>query len=132
MVWKDQQFWRLGGNSEVHPLESILGTKNSQSLEIQVNSQRAMRYDPTTGAPNLTGGYLDNSIAAGVQGGTISGGGGDQGTINRVTDHYGLVGGGSNNTAGNGIGVVDDANCATVGGGLQNTAGNSGGRRSSA
>ncbi len=50
-------------------------------------------------SPNLIGGYSGNSVTGGVVGATI-GGGGAAGSINRVTDNYGTVGGGSNNRAG--------------------------------
>ena len=60
---------------------------------------------------------------------TIAGGGPtdtqDASTANRVTDHYGTVGGGGNNQAGDGQGQTDDAAYATVSGGRGNTAGGS-------
>jgi len=46
-------------------------------------------------------------------------------TVNRVTDDYGMVGGGGANRAGNGVGTMDDAPFATVTGGFWNTANSS-------
>lgn len=91
----------------------------------------------TAGTSNLIGGYHGNSVTGGVVGATI-GGGGINGFVQRVTDNYGTVGGGSNNQAGDGAGTTNDreyatvaggganiasGNSATVGGGFQNTAG---------
>ena len=64
-------------------------------------------------SPNLIGGYSGNSVADGVVGATI-GGGGEGTSINSVTQDYGTVGGGRANTAG--------GSSATVGGGWDNTA----------
>ena len=73
-------------------------------------------------SPNLIGGYSGNLITSGVVGATISGGG-YSGYANNVTDHYGTVGGGANNEAGNGDATLDNAWYATVGGGNGNQAG---------
>ena len=72
--------------------------------------------------PNLIGGYSSNSVTAGVVGATISGGGATYGFHNRVTDHYGTVGGGQRNRAGNDSGTLHDARLSTVGGGTSNVA----------
>jgi hypothetical protein len=61
---------------------------------------------------NVVEGYSGNSIAAGVSGATISGGG-IRGAPNQVTANTGTVGGGEGNLAGEG---------STVSGGLWNTA----------
>ncbi len=81
--------------------------------------------EPNVGgeSPNLIGGYSGNWVAAGVVGATISGGGTTLGFFNYVTDHYGTVGGGQNNQAGNDSGTLDDARLATVSGGTGNVAG---------
>jgi hypothetical protein len=71
-------------------------------------------------SPNLIGGYEGNSVTAGAHGAAI-GGGGESGYTNRVTDDYGLVGGGGNNQAGDDAGTTADASYATVGGGGWNT-----------
>ena len=94
-------------------------------------------------SPNLIGGYSGNSVAAGVMGATV-GGGGASGFVNRVTDNYGTVGGGASNQAGNyavvaggwansaggryaavsgGYGNAAGSDYAAVGGGQTNTAG---------
>jgi len=115
-----------------------------------VNNQRALWIEPTTGTPNLIGGYGGNSVIGSVEGATI-GGGGQAGTINRASADFATVGGGegnsslgfaatigggetnaalgfaatigggANNVAGN---VAGNANFATVGGGIANTASN--------
>jgi hypothetical protein len=72
-------------------------------------------------SPNLIGGYSGNSVAAGVYGAAI-GGGGKSGETNRVTDIYGTVGGGGGNRVGNNNADLSDATYATVGGGRENTA----------
>jgi hypothetical protein len=70
---------------------------------------------------NLIGGYTGNSVTPDAWSATISGGG-SAGLPNRVTDHYGTVGGGSNNQAGDNAGPTDDRRFATVGGGASNRA----------
>jgi hypothetical protein len=81
----------------------------------------ALRLEPDADSPNLVGGYAGNSVTAGARSAAI-GGGGESGYTNRVTDAYGVVGGGRNNQAGDGAGTPDDAANATVGGGNYNTA----------
>ena len=72
-------------------------------------------------SPNLIGGYSSNWVTPGIYGATISGGG-VSGYPNSVTDHYGTVGGGVSNLAGNGDATLDNAVYATVGGGESNHA----------
>jgi len=79
---------------------------------------------PNAESPNLVGGWSGNSVMAGVVGATISGGGTTSGFLNRVTDHYGTVGGGQRNQAGNDSGTLGDARLSTVGGGTSNVASN--------
>jgi hypothetical protein len=86
-----------------------------------VVSTGAWRIQPNATSPNLIGGHGGNTVAAGVIGATI-GGGGESGKLNRVTDNYGTVGGGQDNQAGDNTGTVSDAVEATVGGGLSNKA----------
>jgi hypothetical protein len=83
-------------------------------------------------SPNIIGGSSGNSVTAGVFGATI-GGGGQSGSPNRVTDNFGTVSGGNNNTAsGSGAtvsgGAANTASefIATVGGGELNSASGSG------
>lgn len=72
-------------------------------------------------SPNVIGGYRGNTVTSGVYGATI-GGGGESGATNRVTDHYGTVGGGFYNQAGDNAGSAEDEPYATVGGGVSNFA----------
>ncbi len=125
--------WMLDGNSGLS--NAYLGTLDSVPVEIGVAGARALRIEPSSvlsgGFPvavNMIGGGRDNEAAPGVRGASIAGGtsGNDPGVVdpgpNTVTDHYGVVSGGSNNRAGNAGGSVDDAVYATVGGGNLNAA----------
>jgi hypothetical protein len=114
-------FWSLSGNAGTTPGSQFLGTTDNKALELKVNSARVLRLEPNSISPNLLGGFHGNSVTAGVAGATI-GGGGNQGWVQQVTDHYGTVGGGGYNQAGDGAGAVDDAAYATVGGGFYNAA----------
>ena len=148
-IWTSDN-WGLTGNAGTIPGTNFLGTTDNVALEVQVNGERALRIEPTTGTPNLIGGYSCNSVIGSVEGATI-GGGGQDGTINRATADFATVGGGegnsalgftatigggetnaalgfaatigggANNVAGN---VAGNANFATVGGGIANTASN--------
>jgi trimeric autotransporter adhesin len=107
---------------------------NGQPFDIRVNGARALRIDPasdgTNQSPNVIGGSADNSVTSGVYGATIAGGNralpANPATANKVTDHQGTVGGGANNQAGDGAGLLTDATAATVGGGRGNTANGTG------
>ena len=72
-------------------------------------------------SPNLIGGFGGNSVTLGAIGATI-GGGGSSTVTNRITDHFGTIGGGLGNRAGDDAGAPSDAMYATVGGGYTNTA----------
>ncbi|MBI4672115.1 MAG: hypothetical protein HY741_10675 [Chloroflexi bacterium] len=112
--------WYLKGNNI--GANNYLGTKNDQPLVFKVNKQRALKLEPNSTSPNIIGGYKDNSVTSGAYGATV-GGGGRNGSTNRVTDDYGTVGGGMNNQAGDNAGTTSDTVGATVGGGASNTAG---------
>jgi hypothetical protein len=116
--------WSLTGNAGTNPASNSLGTTDNQPLELHVNGQRALRLEPSTGTPNLIGGYSGNTVTAGVQGATISGGGYFNGTSypNHVTDNFGTIGGGLDNTAGDNAGTVSDTPDTTVAGGVSNKA----------
>jgi hypothetical protein len=114
-------FWGLSGSSGTNPASNYLGTSDNQPLVLRVNATQALRLEPTSGTPNLVGGYSGNSVTEGVYGAVIAGGG-ESGEVNRVTDIYGTVGGGRNNQAGKTIGVIGFSSFATVSGGLENTA----------
>ncbi len=114
-------YWSLTGNAGTNPAANFLGTTDNVSLTLAVSGTPALRLIPNATSPNLVGGYSGNSVTAGAAGATI-GGGGAAGNLNRVTDDYGTVGGGSNNRAGNNTGTTSDRPYATVGGGQGNTA----------
>lgn len=130
--------WELAGNAGTNPTSNFLGTTNDQPLEFRVRNGRGFRIEPSpnfwNGLPltiNTIGGSHGNLLTTGVRGATISGGGVAPGATdpdftgvsrNRITDHYGVVGGGFNNRAGNDSGTLIDAAHATVGGGRDNVA----------
>jgi hypothetical protein len=106
-----------------------IGTLDNQPFEIAVNNQRAMRYEPDAISPNVIGGSPANFAFNAVRGATIAGGGVYAGDTdpnyafespNVVTDHYGAIGGGYANVAGNYNATLTDAPFATVGGGRLN------------
>ena len=122
--------WSLTGNPNTTPGTHFLGTTDDVALEVRVNNEQALRMEPTTGTPNLIGGYGGNSVSGGAGGATI-GGGGQPGTINRAMADFATVGGGEGNTASGlaatvGGGETNWASgfAATVGGGANNVAGN--------
>ena len=117
----DGRYWKLAGNAGTAPGTDFLGTTDNQALELKVNNVRALRIEPNATSPNLIGGYSGNTVTSGAYG-TAIGGGGESGSTNRVTDHYGTVDGGKNNQAGDGDGNVSNRTCATVGGGQSNSA----------
>lgn len=120
-TFTDNRYWRTGGNSGTTPGINYVGTSDSQPLELQVGSARALRLEPAA-RPNVIGGRSTNAVTSGVTGATI--GGGDS---NLVTDDAGTVGGGSNNRAGDSDADLIDAQNATVAGGSANVASGSNG-----
>ena len=127
-AYTDGRYWKLGGNSGTNPATHFLGTTDAVTLTLAVSGTTALRLAPTTGTPNIIGGYSGNTVAEGVVGATI-GGGGESGHVNQVTANYGTVGGGVSNTASGDSATVGggrrnhaNANYATVGGGGDNTA----------
>ncbi len=121
--------WGLTGNAGTVPGTNFLGTSDNQAIEIKVNNQRALRIEPTaqTNWINIIGGSVGNTVAAGVYGVTIAGGGGPA-APNQATGNYAAIGGGYNNQAA-GAAVVDGGrnntatvDYATVGGGAFNNA----------
>jgi hypothetical protein len=121
--------WGLTGNAGTNPAVNFIGTTDSQALELRVNAARVLRLEPGPGAsPNVVGGSSSNSVASGV-GGAVIGGGGQPGLPNSVTAFYATVGGGANNSAmgqsatvGGGTGNLAAAAGAAVGGGTGNQA----------
>ena len=140
-------FWKTGGNNVA--AGQFLGSTNNQPVELWVNGARALRLEPTASSPNIIGGYVGNSVTAGV-GSTIHGGGGNGmashidsasfaaiggGSLNNIQTNAdeSVIGGGSHNTIATGAfdSTIGGGNFNTagdrytaIGGGLQNTAGN--------
>lgn len=121
--------WGLTGNAGTTPGTHFLGTTDIVPLELRVNGARALRLEYAD-IPNIIGGYSGNSVAAGIYGATIGGGGRESGP-NAVTAEatFGTIGGGFANTVsgyGNtvGGGGYNQASeeFATVGGGDRNIA----------
>ena len=130
--------WELAGNAGIDPMLDFLGTTDGQPMILRTRNARSLRIEPSpnnwNGLPltvNFIAGSHGNQVSSGVRGATISGGGvapgGSDPDItgarrNEVTDHYGVVGGGFNNRAGNDNPSLTDAAHGTVGGGSGNLA----------
>ena len=128
--------WDTEGNAGTSPLTNFIGTTDAQPLVLRTHNVPTLRLEPSTvlfnGEPitaNVIGGSSANFANVGVRGATIAGGGvpaGESDPIyvgdspNIVSDHYGTVGGGYANWAGDGVGTLADAPFATIGGGSQN------------
>jgi hypothetical protein len=131
------QCWSTTGDSGSNPEINFLGTTDAQPLVLRTQNVRSLRIEPSTvlfgGSPittNVIAGSQINTTLAGVRGATISGGGAnptgdpdfDTEAGNFVSDHYGAIGGGYSNVAGDQMGSNADAAYATVGGGRNSTA----------
>jgi hypothetical protein len=103
--------WAVTGNTGTTAGTHFLGTTDNQPLELRVNGGRALRLEPNATSPNVIGGYSGNSVAAGLSGAVVSGGGSSS-SPNSVTAAYGAVGGGLGNSSG--------ADAATISGGRDN------------
>ncbi|HEX5219292.1 MAG TPA: tail fiber domain-containing protein [Verrucomicrobiae bacterium] len=139
-------FWKVNGNAGTTAGAHFVGTTDGQPLELKVNNLRALRLEDngdgsdsgTTpdGAPNVIGGSPANSVAAGVVGATIAGGGATNFTgavrVNRVEADYSTIGGGMEHliqtgsrfvTIGGGGGNIVQSNAheSTISGGGGNT-----------
>lgn len=129
--------WSTVGDSGSNPATHFLGTTDAQPLVLRTHNARSLRIEPSSvlsgGVPittNTIAGSYGNSVDAGVRGATIAGGGlpGDvdpdyvAGAPNRVTSHYGAVGGGFRNQAGSSDGSLTSGGYASVAGGALNTA----------
>jgi hypothetical protein len=120
-------YWRTLGNAETTPGTHFVGTTDAKDLVFKVQGLSVMRFGAigasSNNAPNIVGGHVNNSVTAGVTGAVIAGGGYTYTDgRNLVTDHFGVVGGGAFNVAGNNAGTVSDRAYATVGGGYGNRA----------
>jgi hypothetical protein len=88
------------GNVLAQDVTAKLGNTNGAKFVVtDSGSGNIMSLQADTTSPNVTIGYKLNAIASGVKGGTISGGGYSS-AVNQVKGDYGVVGGGSLNTAG--------------------------------
>ena len=130
--------WGLSGNAGTFASSNFIGTTDAQAFVVRADNQRVARFEaialtgPAGGhTANVLLGSRHNVLIAGVRGATIAGGGTSSGnsdpdfddeSANFVTDHYGTVGGGYANRAGDLLGSTDDAAFAHVGGGRGNTA----------
>jgi hypothetical protein len=124
-------FWQLGGNRVV--AGQFIGTTNNQPLEFRVNGVRALRLELNgDGAPNVIGGSPRNFVS-GASGAFIGGGGATNSSggiayTNKVTDDFGVVVGGANNSVGReygfiggGLNNVNDGRYSVTGGGQNNS-----------
>lgn len=129
--------WKAGGNSGTTAGTHFLGTTDNIALELKANSVRALRIEPnTSSAPNLIGGATQNSVASGVVGAVISGGGAGSysgsAVTNLVQSDFGSIGGGGANgiktgslgarIGGGYLNLVTNGFYATIGGGYANAA----------
>lgn len=116
----DPNDWTTSGNALGGA--QWIGSTNGYDFVMKVNSATAFTLDyVSTGTPNIVGGYQTNGVTSGVYGAFV-GGGGAFGSANTVTDHYGVIGGGFYNLAGDAAGTVADHPYATVAGGAENHA----------
>ena len=125
-------FWQLTGNAGTTAGTDFVGTTDNQPLELHVDGQRALRLVPDTTSgfvsPNVIGGSSGNFVASGVYAATIGGGGGISGFGNSVSNSFGTVAGGVENSSGQqatvGGGFLNNASGlnAVVGGGYDNSA----------
>jgi hypothetical protein len=121
-------FKKIHGSVKIALFAGLVGlaacTSRSSPVAMEVSDTRC---GPKAAACNLVAGYSGNSLAGGIDGAAIAGGG-QSGAPNRVSGNFGTVGGGEGNTAGEGSTVAGgSANTAlhfhaTVGGGSNNLA----------
>jgi hypothetical protein len=142
----DGRYWRLGGNAGTTPASHFLGTTDLQPLELRVNGQRALRLESAINqygeeSINVLAGSPHNSLAPGITGAVIAGGGvgylqGFAPQGNRVEADYGSILGGVGNRIGSGhwgsaitggwSNTILNAAAAVIGGGRFNLIGNTG------
>jgi hypothetical protein len=132
--------WSQSGNAGTNPATQFLGTTDLNALVLRTNNTPGLRLEPsaqTFGVParsittNVIGGSHANAVTSSARGAAIAGGGAPNGNSdpdfgigqpNTVSDHYGSVGGGFGNQAGDGDAGATDAPFATVAGGTLNLA----------
>ena len=90
-----------GAGLTVDGRSALLASAFGEPLVFSVNGTPALRLEPTTGTPNVIGGYEGNSVATGVFGATVFGGGdfGIRQYPNQATTNFATVPGGLGNTA---------------------------------
>jgi hypothetical protein len=125
-VARTNQVWLLGGNAGTTAGTHFLGTTDTNALELRVNNQRALRFQPgdafAGGTPNIIGGLSSNAVVGNVAG-VVIGGGGKLGTnasgltlVNAVTNSsFATIGGGSGHR------IFGFSDGATIGGGNGNS-----------
>ena len=105
---------------------ALLGTNDSNALDIRVNGARIMRYQPDAVSGNVVGGSAANSVNVGVRGATIAGGGRlgsdcEDPVLGTNTRNCANVGGADYSTVSGGLSNVAGDAYASVGGGRGNT-----------
>ncbi|MFI5201362.1 MAG: hypothetical protein ACHQNE_03135, partial [Candidatus Kapaibacterium sp.] len=98
--------WLLAGNLGTTPGVNYIGTNDSEAFEIHVfnngdssgGNQRVMRFEPGEDAPNIIGGFKNNTInqtisSVGVDGSVILGGG-DEIVADTISSSYSTIAGG--------------------------------------
>jgi hypothetical protein len=103
--------WGLTGNAGTSAA-NFIGTTDGQPLELRVNGLTALRLTSVSNEINVIGGRSVNSVSPGVFGATIAGGG-SLASPNVVTNSYGAIAGGYDNSA---------ESWAAIGGGSSNRA----------
>jgi trimeric autotransporter adhesin len=90
----------------------------NSALDLTVGGERALRLElPAPGSPNVIGGASVNTVAPGILGATISGGGTSAegfALANRIQSNFGSIGGGANNV------IRDNSSGSTIAGGNDN------------
>ena len=139
-------YWKLTGNAGTTPGVNFLGTTDNQALELKANSSRGLRLEPNPDdAPNFIGGSVANSVASGIAGAAIGGGGANGyaesvpelgGYVdverNQIGSDFGMIGGGGLNTISSNShfsvlsgGILNliatNSPESTIGGGFENT-----------
>jgi hypothetical protein len=116
-------YWNLAGNSNTTPGLNFLGTADNKPLELKVNAQRALRFEPTASTPNLIGGHAGNYAFSNSVGVTISGGGVAGGAnfadapvdaVATNVPNFGVIAGGAGNQ-------IFGSPYSVIGGGSNNT-----------
>ena len=115
-----------GGNA--FGATAILGTTDGNAIDVQVNGNRVMRYEPNVSSPNIVGGHSNNAVGT-FSGHTVAGGGGAGSTCldpltgtptrtcgNSATGSFGTVGGGYSNVASGSLSIVAGGHANTASG----------------